>query len=362
MARLLESQRFLIQNAYAKIKNVAKVARMFHVSEKTVRKWVRRHGTAERPGRGRKKLLSKRLCRSAFKLLTSGKANSSRAAALVLRRKLGRGSKLSKDTIIQAAKSYATSINQPIHCDRMAKPQQQLTGNARRRRVQFCIEHQPYCWDRVMFTDRKKFYLNYPGSKVHPSQWVRKGERRQAIRAVSRPLCLNVYVGITPQGPTKCHYVVGTTGMVSKYHTKAGAASRGICAAEYRDVLLQTLLPEGDRLFGKGEQWVLQQDGDRSHTYGERVVQEYLAKHPQSSIQFLKGWPALSPDLSPIENFWGWVQISINRCGCRSLVSLKKALNKIIRTAPPQLFASYYASMMGRVQQCMDNKGGRIKY
>jgi hypothetical protein len=313
-------------------------------------------------GVGRKKSLGIKESRKAYKLLMGKKYHSACAVANVLNKQLGPNSKLAPATIIRAAKSYAVSINKPIHCDKTHTPQQQLSKKAMENRVLFCKATSGMDWNTVMFTDRKQFVLRFPGCQVYPCRWMHKGDRRQAVRAVGKPIALNVYVGITAHGPTKCHFVVGTTGMKSKYKTKKGNISKGICGEEYKDVMVKTLLPEGDRIFGIGTSWVFQQDGDRSHSHGKENVEVYRLKKPKSKVVFLDGWPAHSPDLSPVENFWGWLQREINKHKISSVVGYKRTLIYLIKHAPAKLFASYYKSMLSRVQLCIDKSGARTRY
>lgn len=298
-----------------------------------------------------------KLCRLAYLLLTGDKHYSARHVAEILRRKPGVPKTLNKDTVLRNAKAYGVSNNKPIHFDRR-KPRQKLKENCKQKRVAFCTAEAGRDWANVMFTDRKRFYLFYPGSKVQPGVWLMKGERQEAYR-VSSPICLNVYLGITCHGPTTCHFVAGTSGMTSKFKTKAGHTSRSICSSEYYHVVHKTFLPCGDKLF-HGRPWVLQQDGDRSHATSKDALATYLAKHPRSQITILKDWPPCSPDLSVIENYWGWLQAQVNKCGCTSVRGFKRCLLKLIRATPTSLFMGYYNSIPNRLQECIDKGGSRI--
>ena len=57
-----------------------------------------------------------------------------------------------------------------------------------------------------MFTDMKRCYLRYPGSKVKHCIWVLEGEDDdEAVFQPTNTHCVNVYVGITPYGMTVMH-------------------------------------------------------------------------------------------------------------------------------------------------------------
>ena len=345
--------------AYAQVSERIPTHRKFKATVGNMKLIEKRSCTMGKKGRGRRHILSRRLCRSAYLLLTSGKCYSAREVAEILRRRPGVPPTLNKDTVLRNAKDYGISINKPIHYDRK-KPRQKLKDNCKRNRVAFCKAVAGRDWANVMFTDRKRFYLFYPGSKVQPAMWLLEGERQEAYM-VSNPICLNVYLGITCHGPTACHFVAGTTGMTSKFKTKAGHISRSICSSEYYHVVHKTFLPCGDKLF-HGRPWVLQQDGDRSHATAHDALATYLAEHPGSHISILKDWPPCSPDLSVIENYWGWLQTKVNKCGCTSVRGFKRCLLKLIRTTPMSLFRRYFNSIPNRLQECIHKGGSRVHY
>ena len=141
--------------------------------------------------------------------------------------------------------------------------------------------------------------------------------------------------------------------------------ARNICTAEYYNVVKQTLLKDGDRIFKQHgiTSWVMQQDNDRCHaTASQNALHDYLRRHKDSNIKILQGWPAHSPDLSPIENLWAVVQRKANSLGCTTFQSFRRAVMKIIKKAPVTWFENYYESMQARLQQCIANKGARINY
>lgn len=369
MGRLLPSTRHRIQLAYARCRNISAVARMFKIKYDTAKLWISRtydlNGVEEKAGRGRKHALDKALSRTAYTLLKSGMYNGAAQVAreLHVRRPSIAQKPVAKSTLIKHAKAYGASVGHELVCDRR-KPVQKLSEACMHARVQFCRAHTKQDWGNVMFTDRKRFYFLYPGSHVKPAVWTSKGERQVAFRP-SAPQCLNLYCGITRYGATACHIVAGTSGMKTKFKTKAGKVAKNICSAEYYHVMKKTLLKDGDRIFKKHgiTSWIMQQDNDRSHASASHdALHDYLRRQKDSNIKLLLGWPAHSPDLSPIENFWAVVQMKANSMGCKTFMGFKRTVMQIIRKAPITWFENYYGSMQARMQQCIAKKGARINY
>jgi hypothetical protein len=265
-----------------------------------------------------------------------------------------------RTTLTKAVKEKAAELKTPIYFDRR-RPKQQLTARNRQQRIEFAKNNRRRQWDKVMFTDRKRFYFLYPGTSVSPS-WCVKGTRREAFRP-SAPSCFNIYLGITPHGVTACHAVAGTTHKEGlKYCTQKGTLARNITSQEYYNVLMKTLLPEGQRLF-EGEPWILQQDGDRSHSVASNcAVDAYNKCFPETNIEILPQWPANSPDLSPIENLWAVVEAKANAMGCKTFNEYVKCVVQQIQDTPPAHLRNYYKSMKGRLQECINKGGNRINY
>jgi hypothetical protein len=265
-----------------------------------------------------------------------------------------------RTTLMRAVKKKAAEQGTPIFFD-WRKPKQELTTTNKQQRVAFAKANLRRDWDKVMFTDRKRFYFLYPGTAVSPC-WCIRGTRRKAFKP-SAPSCFNVYLGISPRGVTACHAVSGTTNKKGpKYYTQKGALARNITSQEYYYVLMKTLLPEGQRLF-KGAPWILQQDGDRSHSVASKsAVDAYNKLYPKNHINILPQWPANSPDLSPIENLWAVVQAKADAMGCKTFTEYQNCVVTLIQKTPLSHLSNYYKSMKGRLNKCIDKGGSRIDY
>ena len=362
---ITEAQKWAIIHDFQATKNMAATAKRLHINHKTVARWVRRHqetgGVAKVRATGRRALLSDAAAKEAVELLLDGKHGGASHVGRVLQSK-GMVSKVPhRTTVTRAAKKVALLEGAPIRAVR-APPVKELNAATKRKRVNFASANLKKRWDHVMFTDRSKFHFFYPGASIKPVGWVRKGQKRQAPR-VNHAMVVNLYAGITKWGVTKCHIVAGTSKHKSKYLNKKGQPSKNISSAEYKDVLKDTLLPEGTRIFGTQgvSTWFLQQDNDPTHRVGEQVVKEWNTKKG-SSIQILPSWPPSSPDLSPIENFWGWVKRKADEKGCTNFDDFQLTVLSVIKNVPKPILRAYFNSMKARLAKTIDLEGAKTSY
>lgn len=165
------------------------------------------HETASlksKPGRGRKQVLSDDTCALATELLTCGRFAGAREVAAELYR-LGKTIKLVfRTTITRSVKAYCKKHELPGITAAHTAPKKKLTEEQKAARLQFCLENRDRDWRQVMFTDRCKFHLAYPGVKVTRCAWRRVGETVEVFK-VNKAATFNVYAGITPYGATKMH-------------------------------------------------------------------------------------------------------------------------------------------------------------
>lgn len=243
-----------------------------------------------------------------------------------------------------------------------SKPKAGLTSLDKVRRLKFARDNSDRCFDNVMFTDRKRYYFRYPGSKVPSVQWHEAGEPQYVVKA-NRPKCVNVYMGITKFGTTGPVLITGTSRQHSTYTTKAGKQARNITAAEYSVVLKDHLLPKGNELMRAHGQynWVFQQDNDPAHKNAGSVISLYRRRH-NLNISLLSNWPPHSPDLNLIENVWAVVQAELDNMGCKSFATWKKRLIRLLECVPQQWLTKAYMGMQQRLRDVVRLRGDKIKH
>ena len=332
---------------------------------KTVNRWVKRYketgGVDAAPKSGRKRTMTAAATERAFDLLFNEDVGGAKSAAQELHGAGLTPRLVHKTTVARAVHRMAQERGERVSILR-GKPQKKLSEATVQKRLAFCSANLSRCWDNVMFTDRKKFHFSYPGTKVQPVSWRLRGEPREAL-SVNHALTVNAYAGINRYGVTEFHLVAGTSKHETTYKNKKGHGARNITSEEYATVVRDTLLPEGRRMFSNQgvATWVLQQDNDPTHKAAIPVVEAWNTQRG-SSIQILQNWPPSSPDLNPIENFWGHLQRRMDAKGCSNFTEFKATLIQEAKATQPTVFANLVGSMKKRMADCIKRGGGKTSY
>lgn len=368
MARLTEAERLRVVHLSAEGLRVKSIAAKVGCSEKTARFWVTayhiRQSAKSKKGAGRPRVLDAAASKRALHLLLEGSAGGARFVARELHSEGLTERVVSAGTVLRAAKARAQEDGDPLIC-RRGRPPKALTIANRGHRVDFAQENKARSWGRVMFTDRCKFHFRYPGCSVKTCRWLRKSKKHEdgALRA-NRASVYNVYGGVTRYGTTKLHPVTGTTGMKSVHKNLQGQAARNITQSEYQHVLISTLLPEGRRIFSAQGMacWTLQQDNDPTHARAAEVVSAYNNKRTGSVVTLLPDWPGNSPDLSPIENVWAYVDAEVAKMGCATFEEFKAAVDVTFENLPLKMCRNLFASVPKRMTRCVQIEGAKTGY
>ena len=366
MPTIPEEQRWNIVNTWKRMGQVlSATARELGLALKVVRHWVAAYESSgavqPAPRSGRPRALSAAAAVRAHELILQEAMGGAAMVAKQLSEEGLTSATRDKKTIIRAVRRVGDELGRPLMACR-GTPRKQLTPTNMELRVAFCKSNLNRDWSSVMITDRKKFLFKYPGTVVRPIQWLEKGQRRRAPQ-VNHPQGVSVYAGLTCYGVTSMHEVTGTSKLVTNYTTKAGCKSKGITQQEYKDVLTNTLLKEGQTIFRshKVMAWDLQQDNDKAHNMASQVISS-VNRQASTSISLIQDWPPNSPDLSPIENLWELVKGRVDARGCKTFSEFRAAVHEEWGKVTPGLAARYVSSIPGRLGECLQNEGAMTKH
>ncbi|XP_067670865.1 uncharacterized protein [Haliotis asinina] len=129
----------------------------------------------------------------------------------------------------------------------------------------------------------------------------------------------------------------------------------GITAARYID---QALRPHVIPHFARHRNNVFQHDNARAHT--ARAIRDFLQQNGVNVMQ----WPALSPDLNPIEHLWDEIQRRLNDVIPRPNTAdlLRQAFLRVWNQVPMAFINRLVHSMPRRCAAVIASHGGHTRY
>lgn len=150
----------------------------------------------------------------------------------------------------------------------------------------------------------------------------------------------------------------------------------GVGNEEYQDLLdgrgsyagQKGMLHEMKEIFDEvGVEGCWQQDGARAHTIAESTERGQQTRALIASVfpRFIDGWPANSPDLSPIENVWRLVERNLwTEQEWSDLEGFKAALRRAWSevTGNKSLLKRLVGSFENRRQSCIARNGAAVDY
>ena len=188
-------------------------------------------------------------------------------------------------------------------------------------------------WKRVVFSDESPFTVRYqrkirvrrpPGQRYNP---------RYLKGTVKHPKKINVWGCFSVKGVGKLHLIKGILEKTQMLH------------------ILQTVMtPSMDTLIGF-KRGIFMQDNDPKHT--SKICQKFLE---ENNINVLD-WPAQSPDINPLENLWGQMDVECKDRKCNTEEQLFKVLNEQWKKLNPDYLKGLIRSMRSRCEAVIQAKG-----
>jgi hypothetical protein len=127
---------------------------------------------------------------------------------------------------------------------------------------------------------------------------------------------------------------------------------------KYRDDILQPLIVPHFDAHALADRPILMDDNARPHR--ARIVHDYLQ---QEAIETLP-WPAMSPDMNPIEHLWDYLGKKVNEREqkCQNIAELRTALIEEWQRYPQNKLRRLVQGMRRRVQELLQKRGGYTRY
>lgn len=300
-------------------------------SEKLVRDCVSR-GVQNPPGKssGRKRKLSDIAVRHIRR-----DASNSETSAAKIKRDLDLD--VSESTVLRAIHG----VNYLQHEHKLVKPA--ITNEIKQQRYEFAVEHVQWTsqWDRVIFSDEKKFNLDGPDGLAHYWHDLRKEPLLFSKRQHGGGTVM-VWVGFSRDFKCQLHFIGDT-----------------LNAKKYQQILQSKMLPVYHTIDARynAAGW-FQQDNATPHT--ANTTEEWFTRH---GIDLL-GSPTKSPDLNPTENIFGILarRVYADNRQFSSVDELRHAIAEVWNNMSQAELAGILQSMNSRMVEVIANHGKATHY
>ena len=119
----------------------------------------------------------------------------------------------------------------------------------------------------------------------------------------------------------------------------------------------QILQPEAVPFLQRHGLAILMHDNARPHV--ARICRQFLNRNNVNVLS----WPALSPDMNPIEHIWDYLGRMVRARGnIHNLKDLENALIQEWKNIPNVVIRRYVRSMRGRLAACINSRGGHTRF
>lgn len=204
-----------------------------------------------------------------------------------------------------------------------------LTLKHKMNRVKWCMERRTTRWHNWIFSDECRFEL-------YDMKGKRWGKTRPQVSVPKFGPSIMIWGAISSTGKSKLIFIKGT-----------------VTSQKYQEIMAEA---EESLLTLQPKSFVFQQDGATSHT--SKSTSDWLQKKKWT----VSSWPANSADLNPIENLWGLIKNEVRKRKIKDVEHLKTNIQEIWDGISITTIKLLIQSMPKRIETCIEEKGGQIKY
>ncbi len=316
----------LYQNARWKVTRIAKELKIkVNTVKGIVAKYEETGSVKNRPGQGRKRLLTSKEVARVVK-----KAKSGKSAAEISRESARSRKKFSTDTARRRLKESGLQWL-------VVQKRETITPQQQAKRLSFAKKMLAFDWKNVLFTDEKTFQLSGGPYK----KWQDPENRDEAPKTRHAPK-IHVWAGIG-------YY----------WKTDLYVFDENLDGELYRKILRQRIPPRLslDCPMKKRGNWVFLQDNDPKHT--AKKTQQYLDEIAPDRI---RDFPPNSPDFNVQEDAWSQLEQAIKKKNIPNVTALKKTLKKEWNNLSWDKMRGSIMSLPSRLEECISRDGQRTNY
>ncbi len=305
------------------------IARKLKVSLKIVRNTLSRlneiGSVKDRLRSGRPHKLDESDQKRLVKAVKGHERRSTRKTAATF--KTAKSGRVSKSTVQRTLRSQGLIPHRK-------KRRPKLTEGQKMTRVEFGKEFRRRDWSESAFWDEKKFELLHPPNPKNDVVWDER--KKEYFKEEEKfPKSIMVGIAITAKGPSR----------LIIYPSKIDAPT-----------FIKNIggpIDDINKLYeNKKWEWIM----DKASIHTAKATQVWMKSHVPKLFPSKK-WPVNSPDVSAIENLFGYVQDIVDQKDPKDLESLKRIVKAEFKKLTPEKCQSFISALPARLQRIVDSNG-----